>query len=431
MTAPLWPDDALRARAATIGPALQQLIDAEARWIHRRVERIELISATQLIRRVEVDLTVPPGVADDLRYDPAETDRFVVPLAMLPKEPLLDFTLEPREVHRLTADQANPLIVATLARLADQSQAPLADVLRLLRVIVRNEQPGGRDGSPEYKSLAKLLGEPHDDSPARELLDRARQLDSNYVLLGVLATTAGAPMRLTYSYREKVRATRGGLDDPPLEIDLDLFNAAGPGPAYRVELVAPDGLDIEGASMVERRTSTQPRVLVRASEGGRFVQLRAPDAQDRPETVGLQVAFGFPPGGIDTLATIAGGISTIALGLAVAASFGLGDAMKGGSASAFLAAPALVTGLVLGFATTPITSRPVNRLRLAAFAIAVVGVLGGLTVALLSENKDTVDLRHGILIGLTVLSLLTWAAVPLRAWLRVHDPRHPSAGMAE
>ena len=190
-----------------------------------------------------------------------------------------------------------------------------------------------------------------------------------------------------------MRATIGGVDSPPLKVDVDLPYASGPGPAYRVEVAAPEGLIIEAASMVAR-TRTGRRDLVTA-EGDGFVQLRAPDAPDRPHSVGLRVAFGFPPGSIHVLATIAGATSIVALAIAVAASYVPGNILKNGSASAFLAAPALVTGLVLGFATTPITSRPVNQLRGATFVIAILGVLGGLTVALLGGNKDYVDACHG------------------------------------
>ena len=155
MTATSWPDDLLRARAPTIGPALQQLIDNEPRWIHRRVERIELTSTTQLVRTVEADLTVPPGLAGDLRYIDSAADRFIIPLGVLPKAPLIDFALEPKEVERLTADQANLLVVAALAPLTERADASLEQVLRLLRVIVRDERPGGASGSAQYRQLAQ------------------------------------------------------------------------------------------------------------------------------------------------------------------------------------------------------------------------------------------------------------------------------------
>jgi hypothetical protein len=118
---------------------------------------------------------------------------------------------------------------------------------------------------------------------------------------------------------------------------------------------------------------------------------------------------------------VAGAVSTAALALAVVASYLPGNVLKGGSASTFLAAPALVTGLVLGFATTPVTSRAVNRLRVATFVVALLGVLGGLTVALLGGSKRYSDLAHGTLIALTSGSLLVWGGWPLRTWLRVRE----------
>jgi len=48
----MWPDDALEQQAGRIGPALLELIDAEKRWVHRRVERIELPNAAQATRAV-------------------------------------------------------------------------------------------------------------------------------------------------------------------------------------------------------------------------------------------------------------------------------------------------------------------------------------------------------------------------------------------
>jgi hypothetical protein len=272
MTAMLWPDELVSERAPTIGPALQQLIDNEARWIHRRIERIELTSTTELVRRVEADLTVPAGLAEDLTLIDGQSDRFVIPFGVLPKAPLLDFVLEPYEVQRLTADQANPLVVATLAPLvaevADPSDPLFASVLRHLRVIIRSETPGGPAGSEEYRRLANQLSGSHRNAFTERLLARARELDSRYVVIGVVTAQVGIPTRVSYSYRQKVRATAaGGVDDPPLEIDVDLPHASGPGPGYRVELVAPEGLDIEAASIVAR-SGSGIRVIVSATASG-------------------------------------------------------------------------------------------------------------------------------------------------------------------
>src|ERR1700684_2127600 len=105
MTGP-WPDEALAEPAGSIGPALLQLIDSEVRWVHRRVERIELLNATQLTRSVSTDFTVPSSLENWLGLQRQESDRattqatrYVVPLGILPKGPLQDITITPSDVY--------------------------------------------------------------------------------------------------------------------------------------------------------------------------------------------------------------------------------------------------------------------------------------------------------------------------------------------
>lgn len=426
----VWPDEALEEQVASIGPVLLRLIDDEPRWVHRRVERLELSSARQLLRTVSADLSVPLiwhcALALHRREKDrgtAEPKRYVVPLGVLPKEPLQDFMLKPDSVHRLTAEQANPLVVAALAPDAERCGAPLEEVLLLLRRIVRRETAGSR----ALEELRALLGAAA-EGPAAEararLLDRAQTLDARYVLLVVVSVDAGAPTRVTYSHRQPIGPTgKDDVDDPPLVIDVGLPHASGPGCAYRVEVVAPDGLEVETAAFVARQEQAREVLAVANADAGEgaFVQLRAPDANRRPDSAGLEVRFGFPSGGIHHLATVAGAASTVALALAFVMSLVLEEKMKGGSASTFLAAPALVTGLVLGFATTRVTSRPVNRLRLAAFTVALLGVLGGLTVALFGESKTYLNERHVTLGVLAATSVLVTGGWPVRAWLRKRE----------
>lgn len=436
-----WPDEALAEQAASIGPTLLRLIDQQPRWVHRRVERLELTGPRQLLRTVASDVTVPliwhrqlalhRRQADRTSVDPT---RYVVPLGILPKEPLQDFAVKPESVHRLTADQANPLVVAALAPDAELCGAPLEKVLLLLRRIVRQEDPG----SPALGELDDLLepaGGGSDAPVARQrLLNRASVLDKGYVLLVVLTVEPGAPARVTYSHRQPIASSddeenvRDDVGDPPLVIDVGLPHASGSGSAYRVEVLAPDGLEVESAAFVARQgRARQVLMAENVKEGdGAFVQIRAPDATRRPEDAGLLVRFGFPRGGIHHLAAIAGAASTSALLLAFLMSLVLEEKMKGGSASAFLAAPALVTGLVLGFATTRVTSRPVNRLRLAALTIALLGVLGGLAIAVLSDDKTYLAERHTALGLLAAASVLVTAGWPLRAWLRERSRFEPT-----
>lgn len=420
----VWPDEALIEQAGSIGPALLQLIDSECRWVHRRVERVELLNATQVTRSVAADITVPVALQDALALHAREADRgnaashFVLPLGVLPKGPLQDFTIVPTDVHRLTAEQTKPLIVAALTPYARASGAPAAEVLGLARRIVRSE-----NAEPEHlRQLEELLdAAASGEVAARERLrSLARTLNESFVLLVVTKAEPGLAMRITYVRRQVVEANAGRVDDPPLVVESALPHASGPGPPYRVEVVAPDGLEVETASIVALEEAAKRPIESVNTEpgGGAFVQLRAPDGTHRPPRAGLQVTFGWPIGGIHHVATIAGAASTFALVVATFVSYALDEKMKGGSASTLLAAPALVTSLALGFATTRVTSTAVNRLRIAALAVALVGVAGGLTVSLLGENAAALETRHDLLTACAVISALITAGYPGRAVLR-------------
>jgi hypothetical protein len=420
-----WPDEALVEQAGSIGPALLQLIDSEMRWVHRRIERIEMLNATQLTRSVATDLTVPAALESALGLQQRESDReanaasrFVLPLGVLPKGPLQDFTITPAEVHRLTADQTNPLVVAALTPYARRCGAPPADVLGLARDIIRSESP-----EPEMleQFTALIAAAPGGDEDAkRRLLRLVEDLNDGYILLVAVKADPGMPLRITYLHRQVVEGRTGGVTDPPLIIEPRLYYASGPGPAYRVEVVAPDGLEVETASIVAIEGEARRPVESFNTEpgGGAFVQLRAADAGDRPELAGLQVVFGFPAGGVHHIATIAGVASTGALLTATLLSYWLDEKLKGSSAGTLLAAPALVTSLALGFATTRVTSKAVNRLRAAALVVALLGVAGALAVSVLGENAAKLNMLHGALIACTALSALVTFGYAGQAALR-------------
>lgn len=349
--------------------------------------------------------------------------RVILPLGILPKAPLEEFSLTPRDVQRLAAEQTKPLLVLALAPLANRCGADPDEVLFLLAVIIRSELPARAANAKLQKLLGAAEQDGQGESGARERLSiLANTLYDHYVLLIAIDAEPGCAIRVTYEHRQTVTAITGGFGDPPLTIIDPLPYVSrrrrDPGPAHRIEVVAPDGLEIETASIVDlAQKPPQPVRWRNAGPGGEgaYIQLKAPYGPSRPVEAGLSVKFGFPAGGIHHVAAIAGGASTIALWLAVLASFGLDEDLKGSSASALLAAPALVTSFALGFATTRVTSKPVNRLRLFALFIALLGVLGGLSVSLLGESQERLNLRHGVLIVLAILSTLALFAAPLPA----------------
>src|SRR5215208_679531 len=54
-----WPDEALAAAASAAAAKTALLLAEEERWVHRRVETIELLDARELRRRTSVDFTLP------------------------------------------------------------------------------------------------------------------------------------------------------------------------------------------------------------------------------------------------------------------------------------------------------------------------------------------------------------------------------------
>lgn len=437
---PPWPDYVLGRQAERIGPALLELIDAEKDWVHRRVERIELPNAAQVTRSVAADITVPLTHAERIRFwaappvcdDEPVADvpsRLIVPLGLLPKAPLEDFSLTPTDAHRLTADQTETLLVRALAPLVRRGATNPKEALALLARIARDEDP-----TPKLvEEVEPLLAGPEDSvdpeaQPSPRLRRLARRLSTDYVLLVALDADAGLPLRVEYTHRQAIDIEPGDFGDPPLTINHPLPYASGDGPPYRIEIVAPDGLEIEAASIVDLVKKPPKPVWARnaASGEGAYVHLKAPDGPARPSVAGLNVTFGFMNGGIHQVAFVAGLVTTLALGLAVLLSYSLDATLKGSSASTLLAAPGLVTGLALGFATTRVTSQAVNKLRFTALCIALLGVLGGLTVALFGEIQSHLNLRHGLLIGLLTVSTLVLFSAPYAAFSRVRVEVEPA-----
>jgi hypothetical protein len=204
---------------------------------------------------------------------------------------------------------------------------------------------------------------------------------------------------------------QGAANEPPFTLWVPLFvvpDTAGR-PDLRVEIVAPDGLDIETASLDDADGTVLDQIDTGVG-GGAFVQLVDPDKAAAPAT--LRAVFGFPNGGIHQVALIAGATSTLTLLAACAASFWLGTKLSSNAASALTAAPGLVTSFALGFATTRLTSRPVNRLRLAAFVIALIGVAGAFAIALLADPKTKPD-YSGALPAVLLIAFVLSAAVTL------------------
>jgi hypothetical protein len=309
-------------------------------------------------------------------------------------------------------------LLSALAPYVRQSGAPTDQLLRLAQRIILSET----DAPGDLATARTVLDQAADGSAdAREFIRATlAEFSHNYALLVALDVVPGLPLQITYEHRDYYPPFTGSIDQAPLIIEAPLVHASGSGPPYRLELAAPDGLEIETASLARIQAGRRLAIETINTEAGAgaFVQLRAPDAPDRPAQTALVAELGWVRGGIHQLAAVAGTLSTLSLLLATVLSFLLGEQLAGSSAGALFAAPALVTSLVLGFSTTRITSTAANRLRIAALWIALFGVTGALLVSVLAGAQGNLPALRGLLIGATVLSALVLGGWPLRAVLR-------------
>jgi hypothetical protein len=114
-----WPGEVIEERAGDIADAADVLLRYQGAWRHRRVETVTVLSHEQMRRHVSIDFTVPEGQREGLRISAEE---FVVPLALLEKQPLVHFDLRNEEQHSiplLTADQHRVIARELLYRLLD------------------------------------------------------------------------------------------------------------------------------------------------------------------------------------------------------------------------------------------------------------------------------------------------------------------------
>lgn len=112
-------------RPTASGWGCAALLFVENAWVHRRVERIEILSAQLVRRSVSVDFTVPPQAVDLLQLQ--NGGQSLIPVATLSKRPLHNFDLrdEGGRAVAVVGKEHNGLVAH--AALLAQAELALAD----------------------------------------------------------------------------------------------------------------------------------------------------------------------------------------------------------------------------------------------------------------------------------------------------------------
>lgn len=213
-----WPSDVeletLGAPDVALG--VLDLAVAAPEWVHRRVERVELMTATHFRRRVSLDLTIPVGSAPIVQWFRGER-LVLLPLDAIAKRPLADFDLrdeDGRPVPTLTRRQNSHVSWRALCAIARETigvDVP-AEVEHRLRAVTQ----GSDDSS--LGALAHLIDDP--GSPAgtaliedEAFLTVADLLARNFLLVGAFAVDRPVRRIVKFAYEESLSAVTDRSDE--------------------------------------------------------------------------------------------------------------------------------------------------------------------------------------------------------------------------
>ncbi|CAA9472016.1 MAG: hypothetical protein AVDCRST_MAG67-263 [uncultured Solirubrobacteraceae bacterium] len=341
-----WPDERYEQASESVALACLELLTDEPRWIHRRVETIDLLAQELVRRQVTVDFTLPAALLDDLRIGP--DGPWCVPIAILEKRPLRNFDLREHDESRpiLGASSGGPItagIVTAAARLATAPDALEPEVASLLALIARSDLEDARGAMIELRAraarssqIARVVG---DDTSGYFLATFAE----SYMLIALLGDPSGRRI-LKYAYDEHLRfggrASRARrlarrLGWSPFVVDVAVPTAAHAA-SYHAEVVVPEELRLDAWILDARSDELLSTDIERSVDRG---SLHAPRVALDAEPL-LVAAISPERADLPTLAFATSAVTTLLLLLGAA--FGnLGSPTAGSSVALLLAGSVL------------------------------------------------------------------------------------------
>lgn len=241
------------AAELSVGQKLIELILGSQDWIHRQVERVEIMPTGDVLHQVSLDLTVPADLAL-----PGSRGAIQVPVSLLAKGPLSQFSVigpEDRPVPLLESAANSELAAAFLHALARVTYgfSPATEPVTvgiLLADIVSSDR---RRGRLAVERLRRLL----DDSPGAPAADPL-EVATFFSMVEVFARRflmvieldadlVGRRCIVKYSYLD---SRNDPHDRPRYEMSWDLGHF-GVAASYHFELVSPQLLEITSLTLVE------------------------------------------------------------------------------------------------------------------------------------------------------------------------------------
>lgn len=200
-------DELTRLGKRSVALGVLDMVLSAHEWVHRRVEQLEIESATHALRRVSLDLTIPNPCGSSVTWFDGQRHP-LIPLDVLAKRPLQRFSVHDGAgvpISTLTRRQNGELAWRGLIALASSSlseidQHPPEWAPPLLRRIAQD--------SPEdaAAALADLEHRANDDPIAEQLwtdagLQTAMQmLSGNFLLIAMTDYDPGSRVILKYQH---------------------------------------------------------------------------------------------------------------------------------------------------------------------------------------------------------------------------------------
>lgn len=428
-----WPDELYEQASEPVALACLELLSDEDRWIHRRVETIDLLAQELVRRQVTVEFTLPEPLHAELRVGPQGP--WCVPVAILEKRPLRNFDLrendEPRPI--LGASSGGPVaaaLVTAAARLATAPEPLDHGVVALLELIVRSDLDAARIALADLHAraerapqLAAILA---DDTSAYF----AATFAESYMLVALLAQPHGRRI-LKYAYDEHLASVGGRagrarriarrLGWSPLVIDIDVPTAAHAA-SYHAEVVVPEELRLDAfvldAWSGELLTTDIERGVDRAS-------LHAPSVPLRADPV-LTTAISAERSGVPTLALVISAVTSLLLVLGASVAR-LDSPTAGSSVAVLLAGSALFAAAVARGHEHRLVRGIFAAPRWLLSIVAVAALAAGASVAFGADP----GVRDGVWYCAFAASGLSCLGLAVACWRAAPLTRRPARGADE
>jgi hypothetical protein len=413
-----WPDQALAAAASAAAAKTAWLLADEERWVHRRVETIELLDARELRRRTSVDFTLPRFPALGHAVGGVE----YVPLSLVRKGVLTAFDLRDEagaSLPLLNRRQGAEIGGALLVQQAEVAleELGLGPLLPLVETALRElagedvQDASAPPGSPEAVQWEALVADPW----VGPLL---WDLDTQFVLFVPLARAAGVRRVVKFEYRQLIerRGGEGAGRAEAMLVSLGVrpyrwaaaVTTLDDSDSYHVEVVAPPELSIRRAAL----TTAEGDLLDEQVDVPRAHLYRAGPGGGTTGTVDLRFALRRAviwPVFFTTLAVTA----ILAAGLVAHVGWGL-RADRGGAAGLVVALPALFAPFVAP-GSHGLVRRMFLGLRVLALTAGVISFAAAATLQLTLSASTTTWIWLGLLVAASGATAIAAVAVVLGA----------------